>query len=88
LEEKVVKSTELLDILNEAAASPALKKLMKEAEESAKSRGHILKPWEIEGRTGAIAECKVCGKEVICDTEPQANGIEIHGDAVALDCED
>jgi transcription elongation factor Elf1 len=34
-----------------------------------------------------VAHCRVCDKQVAIDSCPMANGIEIGGEAVSLDCE-
>ena len=61
--------------------------LKREATMAVQWRGHILKRWQ----TGVsiyqgYAECRVCGMSVHVDTNPQPNGIDIGGEAVALTC--
>lgn len=34
----------------------------------------------------SVFECKVCGKQIICNARCQPNDIEIGGEAVALSC--
>ncbi len=61
-------------------------KVRHEALEAALIRGHHhLKPI-LAGRTQARWECGVCGMEVEADWNPPANGIDISGPAVALNC--
>lgn len=64
-------------------------KLMHEAERNCEWRGHSLDAWVpgdywVETRT---ASCKDCGMSVSVDPSPPANGIDISGEAVALDCD-
>lgn len=72
---------------------PHGRRLRREAMESATWRGHQMGRWEIilGGGTGAHrqqATCKKCGKQVVVDTNPPPNGIDIGGEAVALGCKD
>lgn len=57
--------------------------LKDEATDSAVWRGHRLGPWDNNGPTRAYAECD-CGASVTVDTNPPPNGIDIGGDAVAI----
>ena len=41
-----------------------------------------------ENRARQIGECSKCGKYVVIDTRPEANGIDIGGNALALGCND
>lgn len=62
-----------------------------EANQSCKFREHIMgwdTPNRSEKRTTQIGHCVNCGKEVILDTNPPPNGIDIGGEAVALNCRD
>lgn len=60
--------------------------LMDEAMESAAFRGHGgMTVRELDGR-GGWAECDECGMGVYVETNPAPNSIDIHGEAVALDC--
>lgn len=71
------------------------KKLKKEALEACRFRGHTMGRFKtvtkltIEGvvrRIVAMSQCKVCGCLAGIDTVPAPNGIDIWGDAVALNC--
>ena len=66
-----------------------LESLKKEAEKSARFRGH-----KIHGRwtdnwngTSSIATCSICDAYVQVETKPAPNGIDIGGTAVAVGCE-
>lgn len=71
-------------------------RLKKEAMEACKFRNHKMGPWahltngkgwkNYEPRYIAVSDCERCGKSVQCDTRPPANGIDIGGEAVALNC--
>jgi hypothetical protein len=67
----------------------ALSDLRSRAMSSASFRGHSLR-WRTahhgEARSYQIGYCCRCGKEVCINTKPQANEIDIGGDAVALNC--
>lgn len=63
-----------------------IERLRKEALESCKFRGHhmglfcrLFKHWW-------NSKCKVCDMKVCINDEPDPNGIEIGGEAVALHC--
>lgn len=62
--------------------------LMAEATVCAANRGHRL-TWETI-RPGEIARatCQACRAEVQAETRPAPNGVDIGGEAVALDCPD
>jgi len=65
-------------------------KLQKEAATACSWRMHKMGPWMVTINTvnrscgGAI--CLKCNMGVQYDTKPPPNGIEIGGEAVALDC--
>lgn len=63
-------------------------RLRREARAGARWRGHNLAPFRpLEtGRTWH-ATCTACGREVVIDVKPPPNGIDIAGEAVALDCD-
>lgn len=63
-----------------------IERLKHEARESATWRGHSLSRFS-RGYYGASAECK-CGCSVSVSDKPPANGCEIMGDAVAINCKD
>ena len=72
-----------------------IERLKKEARETCQWRGHKMgkftnltygEGWHPGPRYTAIADCERCGMWVEVDTRPRANGIEIGGDAVALNC--
>lgn len=53
--------------------------------QAAEFRGHILGPWS--GTAGTdLAYCKTCRCQVAVTPEPAPNGIDIGGQAVAIDC--
>ena len=61
-------------------------KVRHDAIAAALSRGHRdLKPIAA-GKTQARWECGACGMEVDADWNPPANGIDVSGPAVALNC--
>lgn len=64
-----------------------LRRLKASAEESARLRGHALGPW-LEGHTkfARRASCSRCGREVVVNTWPAPNEIDIGGEAVAVGC--
>jgi len=57
------------------------RKLKQRAEEGATWRRHTLGEW-----SGREATCTRCGMGAFIDPSPPANGIDIHGSAVALNC--
>lgn len=63
--------------------------LQRQADDSATWRGHRLGPWQTYPSTTiahACCENDGCGAYVSVDTRPPANGIDIGGEAVALNC--
>ena len=67
----------------------ALDKLQQRATEACNSRGHKLGKWDIrngESRSLATNECTECGAWVQCNTKPLPNGIDVAGNALALNC--
>jgi hypothetical protein len=66
-----------------------LSTLRKQARESTAWRGHRMK-WTkpLLNDTVQAGKCRICGKEVMLLTKPQANDIDIGGEALALSCED
>ena len=66
-----------------------LSTLKKSAAKSANHRGHRLKWGAAYGRANGpksiIGRCK-CGCEVVCAEAPAPNGIDIGGEAVAINC--
>lgn len=60
--------------------------LKREAKESAAARGHVIGYWINNGYYRAEAECLKCGMHVFVDVNPPPNGIDIHGEAIALNC--
>lgn len=68
-----------------------LEELKKQARQSAKFRGHDLAPFKRWWKTGNewtrfLAYCRMCDMQVAVDLAPAPNGIDIGGEAVALDC--
>ena len=72
----------------------SLNKLKKEARESCEWREHKMGNFKLIPTTRygvsckekAEATCKACGMSVWVDTKPLPNGIDICGEAVALNC--
>ena len=65
--------------------------LAREATRAAEFRGHRLGTWRWAnytnaGRVFGCARCQDCQAEAQIDTRPEANGIDISGEAVALGC--
>ena len=60
--------------------------LKREARTAALLRGHSYLETVDRGRTQSGWECGLCGMEVTADWNPPANGIDISGEAVALNC--
>ncbi len=71
-----------------SAAHPHAKRdrLKVEAGRAAQRRNHQLGPWSDLDNEKAAAVCEVCGKEAYVDGKPAPNGIDVSGEAVALDC--
>lgn len=65
-----------------------IERLRKEALESCNFRGHTMRPFSRRYRHWWDSECKICGKEVRVNDDPDPGRIEISGEAVALYCED
>ena len=66
-----------------------LRRLIKEASESATWRGHKLRHFrttDYDVRKVAISTCTVCEKFVAVNTNPRPNQVDIGGEAVALGC--
>ncbi len=64
-----------------------IERLKKEAKEAAKFRGHRMKRFRTYNKEDVCAAfCRVCGKQAWVHLTPMPNGIEIHGEAVALGC--
>lgn len=64
-----------------------LNRLIGEATESAKWRGHKLTKWMInDDKDQANCVCYQCGMPVYIETRPAPNSIEISGQAVAMNC--
>ena len=67
----------------------SLGQLRKSAQDSAEFRGHSIRwyaPWHGEGASTQHGECRYCGLEVDIASTPRPNGIDICGEAVALNC--
>lgn len=60
--------------------------LKSRAIQSATARNHRLGAWTDYDDYRACAKCEVCGKEAYVDGNPAPNGIDVSGEAVALDC--
>ena len=57
-----------------------------EATKAAKCRGHKMGAWAPVYNGGTWKVCHKCGAPVIVDPNPPANGIDICGAAVAVNC--
>lgn len=65
----------------------ALLLLIREGLDTARWRGHAMSVVSTDTQRGqSVHRCKTCGAEVHCDVSPPPNGIDIGGDAVALNC--
>lgn len=60
--------------------------LKAQAARAATARNHRLGAWSDYNDYRACAKCEVCGKEAYVDAKPAANGIDVSGEAVALNC--
>lgn len=63
--------------------------LKTQATNAAEFRGHIMiwsAPHHGEHRSNQSGHCALCGMEAHITTRPAPNGIDVHGEAVALDC--
>lgn len=67
----------------------SLRTLKREARESATWRGHSLSRFHTytTAERRAVAHCRNCPASVVVDCYPAPNGIDIGGDAVAVNCE-
>ena len=69
-----------------------LAQLKKEGHRSAKMRGHTLGRWKPTSTNrqdrAAYATCLRCERVVYVSTHPPPNGIDLGGDAVAMNCRD
>jgi hypothetical protein len=64
-----------------------LDRLIRDARRSMRVRGHTPAPAKRSiGRGAAIIKCDTCEKEVHVICKPQANEIQIAGEAVAINC--
>jgi len=64
-------------------------RLKRSALESCNWRGHRMERFRVSSdntRVIAYSHCRDCHREVSCDTNPLPNGIDIGGEAVALNC--
>lgn len=66
-----------------------LQRLKAEARGAARFRGHTLTPWRPDSYWPTVqnAQCTCCGRGARIDTNPPPNGVDISGEAVALNCE-
>lgn len=67
---------------------PSLDSLRRQAAQSTAFRGHRM-TWQVihgESRSLALGTCRRCEMQVTCNTRPEPNGIDIGGEAVALNC--
>ena len=71
--------------------STTMNRLRRSARESCKWRGHDMTPFKANGNwrpySAQTSVCRKCGMEVAVDAYPAPNGIDIGGEAVALNCE-
>lgn len=65
-----------------------LENLKREAEEACRWRDHTMSRWKSSDYwpKTATASCKACGASVTVQVNPPLNGIDIGGDAVAINC--
>jgi len=64
-------------------------RLKRSALDSCRWRGHQMTPFKLYSDTicaVGVSHCRVCGREVYIDTLPAPNGINIGGEAVAVNC--
>jgi len=66
----------------------ALSYLLAETNESAEFRGHRHLITEYFSDTHARLTCPYCGADADANTKPAANGIDIGGSLVAINCEE
>ncbi len=69
------------------AKMPKVMWLKIRATSSARDRGHVLGKWTNLDYHRHSARCTNCDKEVVVNTHPQPNQIDIGGEAVALGCD-
>ena len=65
-----------------------VEQLKKDLLASCKFRGHKMESLGFTVQGGRGYKCKNCGKRAGYDTNPEPNGIDISGEAVALGCND
>jgi hypothetical protein len=63
-----------------------LEQLRKSALEACKFRGHNMTRFASLHSWAKVADCKKCGMTVFVNSRPAPNGIDISGEAVALNC--
>lgn len=63
-----------------------MERLRQDALEICVFRGHKMKSFSRKYRHWWDSECRDCGKTVHLNDDPDPNGIEISGEAVALHC--
>ena len=63
-----------------------IERLRREALEGCSWRGHHMRPFARLGKTSRNAICQTCHMEVVIDSKPAPNGIDIGGEAIALNC--
>lgn len=64
-----------------------LKRLKYEALRAYRFRGHtIYRMKDSPDKKSAIGFCKECGRQVTVTCDPSPNGLEIMGEAIAVDC--
>jgi len=63
-----------------------IERLKREALESCRFRGHIMKRF-LDFKDFSVSSCKICDMQVVVVPHPLPNGIEISGEAVALHCQ-
>ena len=63
-------------------------RLKREARDACEFRGHDMGKFFGDGTKYVIqSKCRRCGMQAWVDTNPPPNGIDIAGEAVALNCE-
>lgn len=73
---------------NKANNMDTLRSLMRDAEDTAKWRGHTVVWTKVDIEQGvATAACTVCGRNIHVNTNPAPNSIDIAGAAVAVGCD-
>jgi hypothetical protein len=61
--------------------------LQLEALEACTFCGHTMGPWQVYSNTTVYSHCVACDMQVVVNTSPAPNDIDIGGEAVALTCE-